>query len=165
MIILLNMRFLLLIIIFQLTAIMAQFHENNISEDPFEKLNWIVDNWIYKDGDNITYENWIKENDSLLIGESYTVRNSDTVFSEQLKIERIEGDVYYTAVVKHNPGPVRFMLVELGDNKAVFENPEHDFPNRIIYELRDNSVLHAKVEGKDKNGRAASLELFYKRVR
>lgn len=144
---------------------MAFSQDNNITESPFEKLGWIADRWIYTDGKETTYENWVKTNDTLYSGESYTVRDGDTVFNEQLKIEKNGDDVFYTAIVKHNPGPVSFKLTEINNNKAVFENPEHDFPTRITYELRNNSVLYAKAEGKNKNGEAAEFELFYTRAR
>jgi len=144
---------------------MAPSQDRNIQESLFEKLSWIADRWIYKDGENITFENWTKENDTLFSGEAYTVRGGDTVFNEQLKIEKIGDDVYYTAIIKHNPGPVSFKLVDVGKNNAVFENPEHDFPNRITYELKNNSLLYAKVEGKNKAGKESAIEFFYTRVR
>jgi len=144
---------------------MALSQDKNVTESPLEKLDWIIDRWIYTDSKEITYENWVKTNDSLYSGETYTVRDGDTVFNERLKIEKAGDDVLYTAIVKHNPGPVNFKLVELGDNKAVFENPEHDFPTRITYELRENSILYAKAEGKNKNGEATEFELFYARAR
>jgi len=31
-------------------------------------------------------------------------------------------------------------------NSVVFENPEHDFPQRILYRL-DGGMLHARIEG------------------
>lgn len=152
-------------VIFQFTLNMTSSQYKNISENPFEVLSWITDRWVYKDGEDTIYEKWVKSGDNMFSGESYTVRNGDTVFTEQLKIEKIGDDICYTAIVKHNPEPVSFKLVELEDSKAVFENPEHDFPNRIIYELRDNSVLYARVEGKNKKGEDASIELHYTRVR
>ena len=159
------MKFIFLTLVFQLIVYMVPSQDKNIPVNQVQALGWIVDKWVYKAGDNITYENWTMENDSLFIGESHTVKDGDTVFNEQLKIEKIKDDVFYTAIVKHNPGPVSFKLVELSDKKAVFENPGHDFPNRITYELQNNSLLYAKVEGKDKNRNDASFELFYTRVR
>jgi len=144
---------------------MAFSQDKSVSECPFEKLGWFVDRWIYTDDEETTYENWVKTNDTLYSGESYTVRDGDTIFNEQLKIEKDGDDVFYTAIVKHNPGPVSFKLTEINNNKAVFENPKHDFPTRITYELRNNSILYAKAEGKNKNGEAAEFELFYTRAR
>ena len=43
--------------------------------------------------------------------------------------------------------PPGWTLTKLEDNKVVFENPTHDFPQRIIYWLDENKKLHARVEG------------------
>jgi len=39
-----------------------------------------------------------------------------------------------------------FALVDLDDQRAVFSNPDHDFPQRITYQ-RDGNRLHAEIEG------------------
>jgi hypothetical protein len=46
--------------------------------------------------------------------------------------------------------PVAFRAVELSDSRVVFENREHDFPQRILYWL-DRGRLHARIEGKIQN--------------
>jgi Domain of unknown function (DUF6265) len=42
--------------------------------------------------------------------------------------------------------PVGFPLESLGKRRAVFENPSHDFPQRVIY-WREGDRLRARVEG------------------
>ncbi len=157
-------KFLFLIFILLIFSFTSSQDKNSMDER-FQKLSWIIDRWISPPGESITYENWVKIDDSTFSGESHTVENGDTVFSEQLRIEKIGDDVYYTAIVKHNPGPVHFKLVELGENKAVFENPEHDFPNRITYMLKDDGSLYARIEGKNKKGEEVTGEFFYTRAR
>ena len=139
--------------------------DKNAALDNFEKLSWIVDSWISQQGESITHENWTRLNDTVYSGESHTIKDGDTVFTEQLKIEKIGEDIFYTAAVAHNPGPVSFKLVELENNKAVFGNPEHDFPNRIIYMLKDDGSLYARIEGKNKEGKEVTGEFFYIRAR
>jgi Domain of unknown function (DUF6265) len=153
------------LLIFFLFISMSDSQDKNTIENPIEKLSWIVDRWVSNDEESITYENWEMEDDTTFSGESYTVKNGDTVFNEQLKIEKIAEDVYYTAIVKHNPDPVHFKLVELGENKVVFENPEHDFPNKIMYMLKKDGSLYARIEGKNKKGEDVTGEFFYKRAR
>jgi hypothetical protein len=118
----------------------------------FEKLSWIVDRWVSTDGESTTYEHWEKTSNTLLTGGSETVKNGDTLFAEKLKIELTGENIYYIADVKHNPAPVRFKLTSITDTEAVFENPEHDFPQKITYK-NTGGVLHASIEGpgKDKN--------------
>jgi len=159
------MKILFTVTLIFLIYTMAYSQDKNIDSNPFDKLNWIVDKWISTPGESITYENWVRLDDITYSGESHTIRNGDTVFTEQLKIEKVGDDIFYTAIVEHNPGPVSFKLIELEDNKAIFENPEHDFPNRIIYMLKDDGLLYARIEGKNKKGKEVYSEFFYTRVR
>jgi hypothetical protein len=38
-----------------------------------------------------------------------------------------------------------FVLTELGATRAVFENPRHDYPKRIAYELSGEGELSATI--------------------
>ena len=56
--------------------------------------------------------------------------------------------------------PVRFGgVISLRENeqrfRAVFENPAHDFPTRIVYE-REGEILSARIEG-EMEGRPVSM--------
>ena len=52
--------------------------------------------------------------------------------------------------------PTAFVLAESGPSRAVFSNPENDFPTRVIYE-RSGDTLKARIEG-EIDGRARSME-------
>lgn len=80
---------------------------------------------------------------------------------ESLKIERKDGSIFYVASVPHNPGPVEFKLIELSEKHVVFENPEHDFPQRISYTLNANGTLDARVEGTIETGEQRQIDFHY----
>lgn len=82
----------------------------------------------------------------LMLGTSQTIVDGRTVFFEFIKIEQSEGGIVMTPAPRGKPS-VPFKLVSLAGKKAVFENPEHDFPKRIIYQLRDDGSLVARIEG------------------
>jgi hypothetical protein len=44
-----------------------------------------------------------------------------------------------------------------------FENPLHDFPRRIVYELVNNDSLHAWIDG-GPEGTGKRNDFYYKRV-
>ena len=50
-----------------------------------------------------------------------------------LRIVERDGGLVYIAQPGGNP-PTEFVLTELDKKRAVFVNPRHDFPQRIIYE-------------------------------
>lgn len=129
-----------------------------------QKLLWIVDSWVSQNENTTSYEHWEKINDSLYTGGSETIKNGDTVFAEKLKIELIEGSIYYIADVAHNPAPVKFILTEVNDNSAVFENPEHDFPQKITY-MNEDGTLHAVIEGPGKDGKLKKADFFMQKMR
>jgi hypothetical protein len=137
---------------------------NSQSNRKMEELLWIVDNWVNAEGETVSYEHWEKVNDSLYEGGSETIKNGDTVFSEKLKILKENDDIFYVADVKHNPAPVYFKLTYSGTNKAVFENPEHDFPRKITYEI-ENGNLHAYIEGPSKKGSWKKVDFYFTRRR
>jgi hypothetical protein len=38
-------------------------------------------------------------------------------------------------------------LINSEENKFIFENKEHDFPQRIIYHFTSEKILNASIEG------------------
>jgi hypothetical protein len=75
---------------------------------------------------------------------------------EFLRIEAGPDGVAYVAQPGGRP-PTRFPLVESGPRRAVFANPAHDFPQRILYWLDAAGALHARVEG-PKDGKTVGQE-------
>jgi hypothetical protein len=134
------------------------------TQTDLDKLSWIIDKWISTDGQSTSYEHWQKVNDSSYAGASETVKNGDTVFSEKLEIVKEGDDIFYIADVKHNPAPVKFRLTFISENEAVFENPGHDFPQKIIYRHKEGN-LHASIEGPGKNGGWRKTDFFMNRMR
>ena len=54
-------------------------------------------------------------------------------------------------------------MIEQGEQRVVFENAEHDFPQRIIYWMTKDGSLHAKIEG-SLGGKPASEEWTWRRT-
>jgi hypothetical protein len=55
-------------------------------------------------------------------------------------------------------------MVEAGEGRAVFENRQHDFPQRILYWLDVGGALHARVEG-PQAGRTVAEEWVWTKAR
>ena len=63
---------------------------------------------------------------------------------EYLRIVERDGGLVYIA----QPGgatPTEFVLTELSPTRAVFDNPRHDYPKRIVYELSAEGGLSATI--------------------
>jgi len=82
-----------------------------------------------------------------LIGMSRTVSNGKTVAYEFMQIRtREDGGVEFVARPS-GQSEATFTLKPDGNREAVFENPAHDFPQRVIYRAIGQDTLHARIEG------------------
>ncbi len=109
---------------------------------------------------NRVEEHWTTAEAGTLMGVSRTLRGGQTAFYEYLRIERTPEGIFYVAQPR-GAQETRFKLVESGGNRAVFENPEHDFPTRIIYRGLPDGRLHARIEGQQR-GQSRYEEWFYR---
>ncbi|HEY0305271.1 MAG TPA: DUF6265 family protein, partial [Longimicrobiales bacterium] len=61
--------------------------------------------------------------------------------------------------------PAEFTSTDITEGQITFTNPQHDFPQRIIYRLgRQHDSLFARIEG-TMNGRERGVDFRYARVR
>lgn len=158
--------FILMIVIF------INCHENKGTEKNMRKsepiatlkdMKWIIGTWQLETSRGTMYERWKMVNDSLWEGKGYRVAETDTMILEELSLEIIDDEVFYVPVVPHNEGAVYFKMIEKYPDKVVFENPEHDFPQRIIYMRMPNDSLHAIIEGMNK-GIESGADFYFKRI-
>jgi hypothetical protein len=54
--------------------------------------------------------------------------------------------------------------VKVNDNQAIFENPQNDFPQRVIYQRTIDGSLLASLEGTE-SGKAKRVDFAMKRAR
>jgi hypothetical protein len=112
-----------------------------------EDLAWISGDWETASGRLQIDEHWTKIAGNSLIGMSRTVAGDKTVFFEYLRIEARGPEIYYVAHPRARTPGTDFKLVRLSGHEAVFENPAHDFPKRVIYRKNGDGTLSARVEG------------------
>ena len=127
-----------------------------------DRLDWISGCWVLDDGKERTEETWMKPAGQSMIGMSRTVAGGKTVFTEHLQIREANGQIAYIVALGMGAKPTVFKLVKTSDSEAVFENPEHDFPQRIIYRRESAEALFARIEGQEK-GVNKAMDFRYKR--
>ena len=71
----------------------------------------------------------------------------DVGFFQYLRIEARGNEIYYVAHPRAKSPGTDFKLMRLTGQEAVFENPTHDFPKRIIYRRNGDGTLTALIEG------------------
>lgn len=110
-------------------------------------LNWFLGKWQINESKS--YEEWKKMDDNLFKGVGYKIRKNDTLVTETIEIVQRGKDLFYIPTVTgQNDGkPVEFKLVSYKKGKIIFENKNHDFPQRIIYIKTGDDLINARIEG------------------
>ena len=106
-----------------------------------------------------TEEFWFPPEGGALIGMSRTVKGDRMVAFEFLLIASVDGVVSYLAQPGGRP-PTTFKRTAGGENWLRFENPQHDFPQRIEYR-REGAALHAQIAGPGKDGKEKVIPYVY----
>jgi len=91
-------------------------------------------------------EHWTTADGNVMVGMHRDVRAGGKASFEFMRIEKSAGGaLVYQAMPGGRPA-TPFTLKESSEQRVVFENAAHDFPQRIIY-WRDGERLCARVEG------------------
>lgn len=127
------------------------------------RLSWMSGCWAYDDAEPGSGEYWMPPIGGTMFAVSRSIRDSRTVAFEYLRIEEsAEGSLALFASPS-GQSPARFDMVSLTNNEVVFENPEHDFPQRIVYSLTQDGRLIGRIEGQS-NGRPKSIDFPMSRI-
>ena len=111
-------------------------------------LSWIAGDWQTAPGGRAQIEeHWTNVAGGSMMGMSRTVAGDKTVEFEYLRIEQRADGVYYVAHPKARCPGTDFKLTKSSATEAVFENPQHDFPKRIIYRKIGEDGLTASIDG------------------
>lgn len=125
-------------------------------------LAWLSGCWRQESPARVVDEMWMAPSGGGMLGMSRTVASGRIVDHEFLQIRVQDGRVVYVARPARQP-EATFTAVKIARGEVVFENPAHDFPQRIIYRLRDDGGLAARIEGVDK-GTARGVDFPMMRV-
>jgi hypothetical protein len=158
------MKFLLLVLFIAAGA--AKAGAQNYSQKEFDALRGLTGLWKMETKRGPLYEEWKVLPDGKLYGRSYKINNKDTMVLERVELTFQEGKIVYKPIVtgQNNEQPVPFNLSTLTGKKYVFENKEHDYPQRVIYNIVSKKVLLARIEGTN-NGKEMSSDFTYSRVK
>lgn len=87
----------------------------------------------------VRLESWQEVNGNSMTGTGLKVNGVDTTVLETLQLLCSGDRIEYVATVpnQNNALPVTFNLVSIKEHRYIFENSQHDFPQRIIYDWRN----------------------------
>jgi hypothetical protein len=122
-------------------------------------LSWLAGRWEGPSDGGTFEEHWMTPVGGVMVGMGRMVKGEKTVFTEFIKIVETKEGVEYRAIVEGQP-ETAFKLTKRSDGEAVFENPAHDFPQKIGYR-KEKDGLFAWIEG-SQGGKPAKMEFRLK---
>ena len=148
----------LLLFLFCLLLFSCGNKKNSISD-----FSWLEGKWVGAADDMSFFEQWSKLQGNAMNGFGGAVSGKDTVFTEKIKIEERVDGIFYIPTVQENGGSVDFKFTGTKNDTVIFENPLHNFPQRILYLKLPNNKLYACIDGLEK-GRYKRIEFSYQKV-
>lgn len=148
-------KLLLLTAVFTTVAAMAQ------KATSVKQLLWLEGSWKNDKTGNV--ETWRPVNDTTLGGIStHKDDDGEALVDEVIRIVQRGNTFYYIPLVPdQNKGKeVEFKVVAFTAKSFTAENPAHDFPQRITYQLKDATHLYATIQGKQ-NGKSKQIEFYF----
>jgi hypothetical protein len=123
---------------------------------------WLQGCWELRDGDRVVEERWMPPHEGRMLGSGRTTRGGKEVESETITLFERDGRLAYEAHPSGQPTAI-FMSRPIRGHEVVFEDPTHDFPQRVGYRETKPGALLAWIEGTT-GGKTRRVEFAYRRV-
>jgi hypothetical protein len=106
------------------------------------QLGWLSGVWTERGADGSwTEEYWTPPRGQLMLGAGMTGQGDSVRHFEQMQIFKdADGTIAFVGMPNGNKG-VRFPLVKMTADEVVFENPTHDYPQRVRYRREGATVI------------------------
>jgi hypothetical protein len=126
-----------------------------------EQVGWLAGCWEHVTLQRRVEEHWMAPRGHTMLSAGRTISGEKLVEYEMVLIREEDGRLAYESHPSGQPSAV-FLSRTVGAQEVVFENLQHDFPQRIGYK-RDGNALLAWIEG-SRNGQTRRVEFPYTRV-
>ncbi|WP_306253942.1 DUF6265 family protein [Parvularcula sp. IMCC14364] len=124
---------------------------------PADDFSWVEGCWQADQGQ--TKEIWSEEFGGVRFGYAVTLNEQGKAgFYEQMVIHETDKGWAFTALTRGNGLPVSFPLVGTASQEATFENPDHDFPQKIRYYRVEEKLFADVTDLSGDNGFTAKLQ-------
>lgn len=132
-----------------LLAIVSCKNSEATEKDKIKTANWLLGKWETKTADGTLSESWKQLNDSTFQGKSFFIKDKDTLHFETITLQQKGEELFYNATVKgqNENKAVAFKMTVGTAKELVFENPKHDYPQKITYTQIKKDSLVAAISG------------------
>lgn len=105
---------------------------------------WMTGAWQHAEGVDWADEFWTPLRGDMMLGSARSGTGEKLNFWEQMRIQKEDDGAVVFWAVSGDQKPVRFVATASTENAIIFENAEHDYPQRIYY-WREGNVLKAEI--------------------
>jgi len=126
-----------------------------------DQVSWLQGCWQLESGGRVVEEQWMAPRGGVMLGMGRTVRDGKLVEYESVILREQDGRLAYEAHPSGQPSAV-FTSASVSQSTVIFENPTHDYPQRVGYQ-RDGDSLLAWIDG-TANGKSRRVDFPYRRV-
>ena len=151
------MKRVILLLVMLVTASTAGAQTTSIKD-----VAWLQGCWELRDGDRVVEERWMLPRAGSMLGVGRTTRGEKLIEHEFVLLTERDGRLAYEAHPSGQPAAT-FMSKPISGREVVFEDPTHDFPQRVGYRSTGPGQLLAWVEGTS-GGRSRRIEFAYRIV-
>lgn len=134
------------------------------SAEAFAALAFMAGCWEGDQDGVHSEECWLAPANGLMVGMHRDLFKSGKAFFEFLRVESGTEGIAYLASPAGAPATA-FRLAAASAGRVEFANPQHDFPQRIIYQADGADKLKARVEGPGPSGTTRFEEWTWTRRR
>lgn len=106
------------------------------------EFDWLIGSWQRTNNTEgtKTYEYWYKNSNTEYIGLGCTLKRTDTVFKEDIRLYK-QDNSWHFEVVGVNDTPTTFKITSKTKGSFTCENKANDFPKIISYKLNNNTLV------------------------
>ena len=137
---------------------MAHAESSKRERHTIQDLGWLAGGWVTAvENGRVVDEHWTAPAGGAMLGMSRTVTGGSLSEFEYLRIIERGGGLVYLAQPGGRAPATEFRMTsltkgaatgsDLPEIRALFENPSHDFPKRILYVRRADGSVVATVDG------------------
>jgi hypothetical protein len=128
------------------------------------RLAWLAGAWRHELAGKVIDEQWMPPAGGVMLGMARTLVRGRVTEHAFMQVREGPGGVLYFIIQPSRQKETTFLSSSVGEREAVFENPQHDFPQKITYTLAGDGSLRVVEEGAGSDGQPRKQELMYRRA-
>ena len=134
-----------LVLVGSLISVDARAQEAEGAVPTLAQVSWLSGCWVSSSLGVSIEEYWMPPRGGTMLGVSRTVRGDETTGYESVMIREVDGRLLYEAHPSGQASAV-FEATRSSGEAVTFENPQHDFPRRIVYSRVGADSIRAEVD-------------------